>query len=88
MAAAGSTGHAEFASIRATARRLRVRDRLLSAAVKNGELEGHLLGSRAVRLYWPAVIAWVRSKQVRPTPHAQARLAEVLEREGRAGIVP
>ena len=42
-------------------------------------------GSPAVgtwpRLFWPDVIAWVRASRVRSTPHAEARLQEVLERE-------
>ncbi len=88
MAASGSIGNGDFLAIRAAARRLPCRDRVLYDAVKSGDLAGYRLGSRTVRVFWPEVITWVRSKRVKATPHAAARLREVLERESRAPGTP
>ena len=67
--------------MRAAARRLTCHPAIVRNAVHRGELPGYRIGSRTLRVFWPEVIAWVRSKAVRPTAHARARLAEVLMRD-------
>ena len=71
----------EWPSVSEAARRLACRPALLRSAIAAGEIEVYRLGDRWGRVHWPAVLGWVRSKAVRPTAHAAARLREVLERE-------
>jgi len=59
--------------------------RLLRQARDRGELATYRLGERTERVTWPELVRWVRSRQVRPTDHAEARVAEVLEREAAHG---
>ena len=69
---------------RGAARLLRCSPRLIREARRAGELVPVRLGDRWERFLITDLIAWARTKQARPTPHAEARLREVLEREGRA----
>lgn len=82
--ATGPIRDTEFPTIREAARRLACRPALIRAAIQAGELDAHPLGDRWIRVYWPGVVAWVRRKRIRPTEHARARVAEVLEREARS----
>ena len=34
------------------------------------------------RVRWGDLLAWIESRRARPTGHAEARVAEVLQREG------
>jgi hypothetical protein len=71
------------------ARRLGVSPKILRKAVRSKALPAYQLTDRWLRVFWPEVITWVQSQQVRPTPHAQQRVAEILkeerQRDGRAG---
>lgn len=67
-----------------------VHPKVLRRAIEKGELcvirlEGQ---ERWRRLDWGEVCRWVRAHQARPTVHAEARVAEVLEREGAAEPPP
>lgn len=86
MAATGTNEAGQIAVTgRGAARLLRCSPRLICEARRRGELVPVRLGDRWERFLIADLMAWARSKQVRPTPHAAARLAEVLQREGRAG---
>lgn len=72
---------AQFLTPREAGHRIGCGDKPIRRAVNAGELPGYQLGTKWVRVYWPEVLAWVRSHRVAPTSHARARLAEVLARE-------
>ena len=85
MAATGSNEPAPaVVTKRGAARLLRCSQRRIRDAEKLGEIVPVRLGDRWQRFLVTDLIAWARTKQARPTPHAAARLAEVLAREGRA----
>lgn len=72
----------EFVTLRAAARSLGVGERQLRRAVAVGELAVYPIGS------WPRLRAvevheWAIGKRVRATPHARARVDELLAREAR-----
>ena len=69
---------------RGAARLLRCSPRTIREARRLGELVPVRLGERWERFLVTDLIAWARTKQSRPTPHAVTRMAEVLKREGRA----
>lgn len=50
------------------------------------ELPVYRLGDRWERVYWPEVVAWVRSHRVPITNHADARVREVIAREEDAPV--
>lgn len=59
--------------------RLRMR-RPIERAMQSGAIPVYDVGGwRRVR--WADVLTWLEAQRVRPTPHARARLREVLERE-------
>lgn len=73
--------HSEYLTIPEAARLLRCGPRILRAARDRGELPVYRLSDRWERVRRPELLAWVRSQQVRPTGHAEARVREVLDRE-------
>jgi len=81
MAATDPIGPTDFPTLREAARRLGCRPKVLRDARDRGELTAYRIGDRWQRLSWQDVLTWLRSKRVRPTAHAAARLREVLERD-------
>jgi len=79
----GATDFNDVPTVRRAARRARVDPRVLRRAIARGELPATKLGERWLRVEWADVLAWLRSRRVRPTAHARERLAEVLAREAR-----
>ena len=63
------------------AQRLGISVRQLRRARALDELEVFEIGEWP-RVRWSEVLRWIESKRSRPTLHAEARVAEVLEREG------
>ncbi len=76
------TTDTDFPTVRKAAERARIGERAIRAAVRRGELALYRPDGTWPRIYWPELVSWVRASRVRATPHAEARLAEVLEREG------
>src|SRR5262245_39505576 len=76
----------EFPTVAAAARRLPCSPKILRAARDRGELPVYRLGGRWERVHWPELVAWLRSHRVPATPHAVARVAEVLLRERRRAL--
>jgi hypothetical protein len=54
--------------------------RPLERAVRNGEIPIYQLGNRR-RVRWSDVLRWIEAQRVAATPHAVARVDEVLARE-------
>ena len=58
--------------------------KLVRAGVKSGDLPAHFpAGTAWPRVFYSDAEAWIRRARARPTAHAEARVAEVLEREAR-----
>ena len=55
---------AEFLTLSAAASRLSCSPRWLRAARDAGELATYRFGERWERVYWPEVVAWVRTQRV------------------------
>ena len=73
----------EFPTIPAAARRYGVSPGRLRAAVRAKELPAYRLGKRWLRLWEPELLAWLRSRPIRPPSeaaqaHARRRVAEIL----------
>lgn len=62
-------------------RRTGIGAKRLRRAIRAGELPAYTAASTWPRIYWPEFLSWLRSTRVRPTDHARARVAEVLDRE-------
>lgn len=71
----------EFASIRATSRRLGCSRELLREAIGRGELPAYRFGARTVRLNWGEVVAFARRHQIRSNATAEQIAQDLLERE-------
>ncbi len=54
----------DLLSLRQAARELHVAERVLSRAVRNGELSAFKLGERTLRVERSELFAWVRSQRV------------------------
>ena len=85
MSATNTDQTEKFATIPQAAKRIPCSPKVLRRARDRGELPVYRLGDRWERVFWPEVVAWVRSKRVPITSHARARVDEVLEREQSVG---
>ena len=74
----------QYPTIPKAAKRIPCAPRVLRRARDRDELPVYRLGDRWERVFWPEVVAWVRSKRVPITNHARQRVDEVLQREGSA----
>jgi excisionase family DNA binding protein len=65
----------DFLSLSKAARKYHIGAKVLSAAVRNGELPAYRLGERTIRVEPSAVEAWIRSRRVPTwrTDHVQKR---------------
>jgi excisionase family DNA binding protein len=73
-------GSVEFLTLPAAARRIGVGAEQIRRAVREGELSAYAIGGWR-RLRWTEVLAWLEGRRVRATPHARARVAELLAQE-------
>ena len=70
----------ELLTLPAAARWAGVGVRHLRRAAARGELPTYRVGTW-LRVRWPEVLRWISAQRVSVTPHAERRVAEVLERE-------
>lgn len=76
---------ADLGTVPAVAKAENLNPRVLRQAIRRGEIPSYHCGTAWPRVRRSEVRSWIASTRIAPTPHAAARLAEVLEREGRAG---
>lgn len=77
----GQLDPAELLTVPEVYRRLRMK-RPVQRALRDGEIPVYQVGGwRRVR--WADVVAWLETRRARPTPHAEQRVREVLDREAR-----
>ena len=81
VSATGTDQAPLFPTIPNAAKRVPCSPRILRDARDRGELAVYRLGDRWQRVFWPEVVAWIRSRRIPVTNHARARVEEVLERE-------
>jgi len=70
-----------FGTIRQAARRFGLGEKLLRRIVKAGAIPLYSAACNRPRVAFSEVERWLRSTRMPVTPHAQARVAEILERE-------
>ena len=70
-------------TIPAACRRANMSERIFRRACDAGEIPTYQVGSRWKRVIWSEVLAWLRTKRVRPSDQVGERVAAVLERENR-----